>query len=235
MISERQFANLYASFWSNALPFAEGALREMNLCLERLFKPFEARSPSALNGFINELAFRLSEYRHFEDSNDAVINALPAICSATEAYMSRLPRAVIPSSVEEYEVAISDATALAQRLVSALSALSSGCVISFRPVFLGAGVLDSCEGDILVGTELWEVKGGDRKFRQPDIRQLLTYCALNYASHEHIIDGYCLANPRTGNIISGTVNDLTNDVAGCDACTLFDEILYFLCSQDISV
>ena len=86
-----------------------------------------------------------------------------------------------------------------------------------------------------VGEELWEVKSGDRHFRQTDIRQVLTYCALNYASRTRVIDRFSLVNPRAGVIACGTVDDLARAVAASDPQALFEEIVAFLSFQDASV
>jgi hypothetical protein len=234
VISERQFAGLYTSFWSTALPLAEATVREMNLRAERFFDPLEADSPTAFNGFVNELAFRVAESCHAAGLVAIASESVSTVYAPTEVYIMRLPRAVVPSNASERDAATKDAMTIAQRLLEMVSRCRGDRGVWFRPSFQGSGVLDACEGDILIGEDLWEVKSGDRHFRQTDIRQILVYCALNYAARVREITHFSLVNPRAGVMACGTVTDLAYALAGCDSNTLFDEIVGFLSSQDVS-
>lgn len=225
LISEKQFAALYTSFWASVLPLSEAALRAMNLRVNRVYEPLETACPAVLNGFVNELAFRLTEASNGTAGDAVPSNVTPEVYSSTEAYIMRLPRPAVPSSPCERDTATSDALAIAQRLTEMIGRARGTRSVSFRPPFLGCGMLDACEGDVLIGEDLWEVKSGDRHFRQTDIRQLLIYCALNHAARSRQIDCFSLVNPRAGVVADGTISDLTHDVAGCDPGTLFDEII----------
>ncbi len=59
--------------------------------------------------------------------------------------------------------------------------------IRVSPRFEGCGWLDECEADFLTSNVLVEVKAGDRAFRSIDLRQVLIYCALNFASKKYDI------------------------------------------------
>jgi len=234
VISERQFSTLYTSFWSTAMPLGEAMVRAMNLRVERFTEPLNAASPSAFNGFVNELAFRLAELSSVAGAHSIDTNFLHATYPMTEAYISRLPRAVVPESATERATAGQDALALAERLLNAIRQGPGKEPVCFRPKFSGCGIHDDCEGDILIGEELWEVKSGDRQFRQNDVRQILIYCALNHFSAKHAIKRYCLVNPRVGVLASGMVRDLSRSGAGCEPQTLFEEIIEFLSLQEVS-
>lgn len=225
MISERQFATLYTSFWASALPLAETAVRALNLRVDRVFEPLEANCEAALNGFVNEFAFRLAESSHRAESGAIMSDKIREVYGSTEAYIMRLPHPVVPSSPSEREAATRDAMAIANRLAEIIRQARGTRGVTYRPAFLGCGMLDACEGDILMGDELWEVKSGDRQFRQTDVRQILIYCAMNHAARTRQIDRYSLVNPRAGVVVGGRVGDLTYEVAGCDPGTLFDEII----------
>lgn len=234
MISERQFSNLYTSFWSAALPLAEHAVRAMNFRADRLLDPFDATVAPALNGFVNELAFRLAESCHTTGAVAVPGDKTAGLYEPTIAYIKRLPRAVVPANNAERDAATHDAAILAERLLEIIKVCHNGRSVSFRPSFMGCGVLDACEGDILLGQELWEVKSGARHFRQPDVRQVLVYCALNHAAKVRAIDRIALVNSRAGVWTGGTIKEIARAVAGCDPETLFEEIVAFVSSQDVS-
>ena len=234
MISERQFATLYTSFWATVLPLGESTVRGMNLRVDRVYDPFDADASAALNGFVNELAFRLAESSHRAGTKTISLKELPKVYASTESYILRLPRPSIPSSEAERDAATRDAVAIAQRLAEMIGPARGENSITFRPLFMGCGTLDACEGDILIGEDLWEVKSGDRHFRQIDIRQILIYCALNHAARTRVIDRYSLVNPRAGVVLADTIDNLVYDVAGCDPGTLFDEIIACVTMRDAS-
>jgi hypothetical protein len=234
VISERQFSTLYTSFWSTAMPLGDAMVRAMNLRLERFAEPLDAASPTTLNGFVNELAFRLAESSYSAGSPSIDTTFVHAIYPTTEAYIMRLPRAVVPGNATERAMAGQDALALAETLLATIRHGSGKEPVCFRPKFSGCGIHDDCEGDILIGEELWEVKSGDRQFRLTDVRQILIYCALNHFSMKHGIKRYRLVNPRVGVMASGMVRDLSSNGAGCEPQTLFEEIIDFLSLQEVS-
>src|SRR5690606_35885981 len=67
-----------------------------------------------------------------------------------------------------------------------------------RPKFSGCGLISECEGDLIEGTCLYEIKAGDRTFRVVDLRQLLTYSALAYAEGALSFSEIGIFNPRRG-------------------------------------
>lgn len=235
MISEKQFAVLYTSFWAAVLPLGETAVRRMNLRVARVFNPLQADAPAAYNGFVNELAFRLVELSYRGGAGSVGEESVPEVYASTEGYIMRLPRASVPASRREREAAIRDAVVIGERLAGMIGDARGERSITFRPQFSGCGRLDACQGDVLIGDELWEVKSGDRQFRQTDVRQILIYCALNHAAKTRPIDRFSLVNPRAGIVADGTVTDLVHDIAGCDPGTLFDEIIEYVTLRETSV
>lgn len=118
---------------------------------------------------------------------------------------------------------------------SHISTLSPVGPYGFRcPPFKGCGILDSCNGDLLVGEELIEIKAGDRSFRARDVRQLLTYCALNHSSHEYALTKVGCANPRRGTKFSIDIETLCIEVSSKPAPELLAEVVYFCSSGDMS-
>lgn len=103
-----------------------------------------------------------------------------------------------------------------------------------EPVFAGCGFIDTCRGDVLVETTLFEVKAGDRLFRSVDVRQLVTYAALNLASRQHEIRQVGLFNPRVGIRATVDIDELCFEVSGKDAITLLTEIVVAISSGETS-
>jgi hypothetical protein len=235
MISERQFSTTFTSFWTESTPLGETMVRTMNLGAERFLDPMQTKMSNRINGFINELGFRTTESAFTLGMKTANKPLVERLYTETENYIRRFPRPEIPNSETERETAIDDAFYLGNRLLSLVLREKGDRDICFRPRFKGCGIHDECEGDILIGNEIWEVKSGERKFRQPDIRQLLIYCALNHASKTNEIILYRFVNPRAGLMFNGTLRGLTETIAGCEPETLFDEIIEFLSARQTSV
>ncbi|HEY1537724.1 MAG TPA: hypothetical protein VGF76_27075 [Polyangiaceae bacterium] len=108
---------------------------------------------------------------------------------------------------------VREATTLALRTEHFfLNATTAQLVVS--PTFAGCGWLSECNGDVLAGRVLYEIKSGDRLFRALDVKQILVYCALNYASNRCQIDEICLVNPREGVHFSESLNVLCEGMTG---------------------
>ncbi|WP_456703132.1 hypothetical protein [Bradyrhizobium sp. USDA 4449] len=106
--------------------------------------------------------------------------------------------------------------------------------VTFEPHFAGCGFLNPCVGDVLIGHELYEVKAGDRQFRSTDIRQLITYCALNYAAGNYAITQAGCVNPRRGTYFALDLDAIAHAMAGKSATELFSDIVYHVSSGGIS-
>ena len=106
--------------------------------------------------------------------------------------------------------------------------------VQVSPVFRGCGIIDTCVGDVFFSDTLYEVKAGDRSFRSTDIRQLLTYAALNKASDGPKLARIGLFNPRTGVSFSGSLDEVCSEVAGCTPDDLLSEIVRIISSGDVS-
>jgi hypothetical protein len=100
-------------------------------------------------------------------------------------------------------------------------AVSSGNSIEVSPVFPGCGIIDECVGDVYFSNSLYEVKAGARLFRSIDVRQLLTYAALNKAAPRRSLTEIGLFNPRSGVAFTAPLEEICVEVAGLKA----DELL----------
>jgi hypothetical protein len=122
---------------------------------------------------------------------------------------------------------LGEAVVLAQRLAAFFLAQSADPLV-VEPEFNGCGWLDQSTGDVLAGGTLFEVKAGERHFRGIDINQLLTYCALNFATKAVVVSRVGLVNPRVGTFAIFDLDDLCNQCAGTCAADVLDEILQYV-------
>jgi hypothetical protein len=106
--------------------------------------------------------------------------------------------------------------------------------IIFEPTFKGCGFLEASVGDLIVGDALFEVKAGDRLFRSTDLRQLITYCAMNFANKSYQIYRAGCVNPRRGTYFVLDLETLALQLSGKSATELFNDIIYYLSSSGIS-
>lgn len=231
MISERKLVSSHSSFWRNAMPMAETFVRRMNRTLDRVVPPCEGAYKGIRNSLISELSFRA----YCEICNDQKLISnlatdadwLSKSADGVRRYISRLERSEIPPapmSVGE----INEALLLAKNLRNGIKYSNPGKTVSPRPIFIGCGIVDNCEGDMLVGDALYELKNVERDFRLTDIRQLLTYCALNLASGQRQINTVGLINARSGLAYKMSVNTLSLSVAGVSANELLGEVIRYI-------
>jgi len=80
----------------------------------------------------------------------------------------------------------------------------------------------------------FEVKTVDRSFRSADLRQLLTYTALNSVSKEDDINVVGLVNPRRGLSFEMPVSEICMDISGRSAENLFSMVVQVFSSGEIS-
>jgi len=131
-------------------------------------------------------------------------------------------------SIEEHNEII----AITESLLKFFSDKKEGLVL--RPTFLGCGFVDASEGDIIAQKTIFEIKTVDRKLRSKDIRQLITYAALNNASNKFPIDRVGLVNPRKGLYFSLSVDEVCSRISGASAAALLPVIIDALSSGSIS-
>jgi hypothetical protein len=103
-----------------------------------------------------------------------------------------------------------------------------------RPIFKGCGYLDSSEADVIAHDTLYEIKTVDRQVRSADIRQIITYAALNFASHQYDLSKIGLFNPLGGYYFHFDVEFVCAEIAGTSAQELFMTIIDAVSSAAMS-
>lgn len=238
MISEVTFARDYASFWRLATPMMDGFVRRLNRgTYDRDFQPINAGTAASRRAFVNEFAFstfcRVIEIElatgnpHYESSDAISVVAnqvdIPPHAGREGNYFPAL-------SEDEVNDVTEQVFRLQRRLVLARASRKIVC----RPSFLGCGIIDRCEGDVLAGNTLFEIKAGDRSVRSIDLRQILTYLALNHAGSTKLIDTIGLINPRIGISFEMPIDIFCFELSGRHATELLDFIVHNITSGDIS-
>jgi len=242
MISELFFARERSGFWHELLPMEEKFVRELNtLRTEQFARRTKGLVPHFARDFVNELAFRLFQATASNRKLFAVRSVqrvdLDGLVSETRQYIERLRsssgRPFQPLVVTAAH--INEAQAIAQRLrLCFQTEMLLGSLI-FEPAFPGCGIVDEANGDIYAHGTLFEVKAGDRSFRATDVRQLLTYAALNHASERYSIESLGLVNPRHGTRAIFALDECCLQMAGESAPDVLAAIVHELSRVEISV
>ena len=229
MISEKQFAVSHGAFWHQLLPMAEEYVRTRNRAPGCFASPLESALATDTRGVVNELGFRLfvagvDHKRRVDALPDDVVKACIRDGLRHIRSLREHGRAPVKAPTKEH---VREAVSLAERLVLFFSKAVRRPLAAF-PVFPGCGWLDECAGDLLAEKTLFEVKAGERTFRSIDLRQVLAYCALDFASKTHGIGSVCLVNPRLGIFLHNTLEQLCQDLAGRSASEVLGEIVEYV-------
>lgn len=143
------------------------------------WEPIKTNAYRFSRAFINELAFVAFTNIVKAGENNNVLKAYVenGIETAT-AYISRFQNNLNTYQLTENDNFRSDDFMLAG-LYDYFSSVGVMNDTILRPKFAGCGEIMAAEGDLIVGQTLYEIKAGNRPFRILDLRQVLTYCALN--------------------------------------------------------
>ncbi|MFG1949944.1 hypothetical protein [Micromonospora sp. NPDC048830] len=95
--------------------------------------------------------------------------------------------------------------------------------VYFYPV-PGCGVVSSAFGDMADGDHLIEVKTVARPFRGTDLRQVLIYCAMKYASSQ-TVDEISLYNPRRARLFRSSLDEIAFAVSGRAGVELVNDLV----------
>jgi hypothetical protein len=102
----------------------------------------------------------------------------------------------------------------------------------FHPV-PGCGVVDAAVADIRHDHGLVEIKAVARPFRGTDLRQVLVYAAMEYASGTTIED-VSLYNPRRAKLFASPLEEVAFGVSGRSAVELMQDLVDSLVGFQVS-
>lgn len=231
MISERQFSHNFTGFWRASLPNLEAVLRVLNLGPERQQKPYLSRNNPQRRDLISEVGFRLAaqvwKAGRLADGDVATAYQSAVNFLTDEADLGE--GATFPAL---NEVETDEALHLCERIHDLVRSRGQRAV-EFFPAFAGLGMLARCQGDILTGSSIIEVKYVDRAFRSTDLKQALTYAVLGRISGQ-TIDELIIYNPLRGTFIESTIADLVFGASGQSVDAFQFEFVQALTSSGVS-
>jgi len=233
VIDAATFSSTYNAFWNEATPTVEHFVRRINIKhLERFYVPMKPEG-SGRKAVIAEFAFSLfvEHVRSEVEPKDRSKQRVDAWAETERRLRPFLGQGIdlttSLSPIENVEV-----TELERRLIGFFK--RDRIPTRTRPLFLGCGFVDASEGDILTSSTLFEVKTVERSFRSSDIRQLLTYAALNFAAQGSEIPGVGIFNPRRGVAFEFPLRELCNEISGRSVEDLFSLIIQVFSSGELS-
>jgi hypothetical protein len=237
VIDASTFALSFNAFWHAYTPTCEHFVRRLNLSgLEGYFPPMSQVAKTKRRALIAEYAFSL----FVERRKGASIFADLGVESQANRAWAETTRRLAPYSAQGLDIETSlddeenkEVAEIADRL-SRVFDFSKSVVL--RPSFPGCGYVDESEGDVIFGSTLYEVKTVDRPVRSSDIRQTITYAALNAASlsDQFEIHGIGLFNPRRGQFFDIEIEHVCSEISGRRAQELFEVVIQALSSSGIS-
>lgn len=236
MIDAATFASSYNAFWNAIAPTCEHFVRRLNMDgIERFDVPM-ANSHTANRAVIAEYAFSLFVERKKDSLSGKDRRDREAVESAAwRATKRRLTAYVrqglnLKRSFEVHEQ--SEIDEISERLFSFFADVNRRTVL--RPIYNGCGFVDASEGDIIYGETIFEVKTVDRLFRGSDVRQTITYAALNMAAGQYEIVRLGLINPRRGQYCEFELDRVCSEISGRPAQELLAMVVQAISSGEIS-
>jgi hypothetical protein len=248
MISERVLAKSFTSFWQELVPLLTP--RFIALFNEAYEKPLNGEDGLVLSGIplspeirpdiVAEFAFRAAQLlyeRHrapkdlFDDSM-VVFEASKKAFEVIQRYEGIKPAAVHPMSVAELDQGF----ALVKNYSALYRTFPPNARIDFCPNFQGSGFLNTAEGDLGIHDTLIEIKTTTRKISSKDLKQLITYLALDAATGEQRWSHIGIFNPRRGTLHRAQVDALLLRVSGGrPRADVLAELISFVQTTDLVV
>jgi len=234
MISERELAQYFHSFWQEQFPL-------LNPSFTRRFNAQEWERVHAKEGYpirplptgknierfdlVAELAFEWAAERTQSDESNRENATQRAV--ARIAALQGVTELPAPTSEE-----IAEANSLTETYRHFFSSVVGDNAIQFRPRINGVGVLNQTEGDFCSKETLFEVKTVNRNLLSSDLRQLITYLVAGHHSREYAWDRYCIFNPRLAVFFDGNVAELLGYLSGRTAPECINSVVDALMERE---
>lgn len=236
VIDAATFASSYNAFWHANTPTCEHFVRRLNLDGLERFEPPLAKSGTSNRAVIAEYAFSLFVERMSDSisggerkSNKAIEDAA---WLAVKMRLSPYVNQGLDLDRDFDEDERREVDQISKSLIRFFTDRNRQLVL--RPIFSGCGFVDASEGDIIFGKTIYEIKTIDRLFRSSDIRQAITYAALNFASGQFYVENIGLFNPRRGQFFEVNLDYVCSEISGRPAQELLATIIQSISSGEIS-
>lgn len=248
VISEKTVASVFNNFWEETLPLLTPSfVRVFNEahCEVLSDLPFSnfARIPIApevkVHDLVAEFAFCAAEVSH---SSGLTISALSHDQTKIKETYSKAVGFLKRYESEDdlillNEVEIDEGFKLAEQYQHFFEYFQlERSEVEFRPKINGAGFLGNCTADLSTGDTLYEIKAISRNLSGRDIRQLLVYLGLWYASDKPQWEFAGFFNPRRALHYRFSVEHLIFHTSGGKTkAEVFDRLLRFLDTRGIEL
>lgn len=234
MIDASSFANSYNAFWNECAPTCDRLIRRINLGGSNRFEPPLTKSHTVNPAIIAEYAFSLfvakMSFEEMSNNRSYSINIEDDAWTQTTRRLNPFVSQGLTLDRNFGEEALFEIYSISSSLIKFFKQKS----LVLRPIFAGCGYIDRSEGDVIADDTLFEIKTVDRKFRSADIKQLLTYSALNLASNQFTVRNIGLYNPRAGLFYTSDLEEICQEISGKSAQALLTDIISTISSGDIS-
>lgn len=218
MISERQLAERFDSFWQQHFPLLNASfVRRFNAEQQERVTTVEGAAvlPVPMGEGIQR--FDLVAELAFEQALAELVaqaGVAPDFRAASQKALSKialLKREPFIPPPDELE--ISETNRLLNVYRSFFARLSIG-EIQFKPRIRGTGILDAMEADFCTAETLFEVKTVHRNLLSSDLRQVVCYLVAGLGSRHFAWSEYCIFNPRLGVFYHGRIDELLAYTSG---------------------
>jgi hypothetical protein len=237
MISEKQLAEYFHSFWQQHFPLLDPIfVKRFNVeHKERLTSddgsavlPVPMGAGIERFDLIAELAFELALENYKERLGGGVDHGI-----ATERARKRISRlkgeAEIPAPSEGE---LAEAQALLKNYECFFDTEVPEEAVAFRPRIKGVGILDEMEGDFCTKKTLFEVKAVNRNVQGGDLRQVICYLVAGLGSRQYSWTDYCIFNPRLAVSYRGNIDELLAYLSGRTAPECITDVLDALMERE---
>ena len=237
MIDAKRFATAYNAFWQYAAPTCDLFVRRANLDgYERWDAPLMGAAKSTRQALSAEYAF--SQFIIEHEIAAGIIPPIHTDDKHARAWREATVR-LTPYADQGLDIVTTfsddeknESKELSRRLLRFF--INRQVPLRTRPLFPGCGYIGMSEGDLLSGSTLFEAKSVDRMIRGIDLRQLLTYAALNKSGRIFELDKIGIINPRRGISVEFELDEVCIGISGKPADALLYEIIETVSSGAMS-
>jgi hypothetical protein len=220
MISETTFSRGYSSFWEEYFPWLINYSKDINIDLTtRVFKSIGKSEDSGFRSINNIISFT-----HFKNTRLEKGFSLDSSFEEAKKIIVNFPR----NNLLSYELTPFQKEIIEFQVEKLDNRYGTDCEL--YPNFPGCGILNSCSGDIFKNNTLVEVKAGERSILPADLKQLITYSAMNWlnSGSNYIINKIEVFNPRQGLVWNSDLHAFISTVSNISLEDVFDQICKYL-------
>ncbi len=236
LISSTTFAKQHTSTWKLLAPAMDFFVRRLRLQHQREFPPLQSKVAARRRALINQISFIYFASKSTSGwvSSRLEERTLHEAIHKARAEIASIDKVAIESVLLPTDPELDDCSQQVWRLQLFFASYQRSGMLEFFPLFQGCGIIDTSFGDVYTDGHLFEVKAGDRGFLSIDLKQLLTYAALNSVRADREIQFLGLFNPRVGISYKVGLEELCQEISGSSANEMLGEIVRVISSGDIS-